>query len=256
MFDPLKTRANDAKRKLRRVRFEARDIPSVLLSRSYRRLHQLEHFEDIAVAEFFLAHTASRLVSPHPLLDCDWYWETYPDTRDAGYHPLQHYLTWGHKEGRWPHPLVDEIFIKSQAKPTQPGLITYLESPEEIHPNPLFASDRYVARCMDEIGLPFQTDPLTFYVEVGHTLGHDPTLHSASNMKSFAAGVSLVDFCTAHEPHRQPFGQYALARWLKKDEGVRERERERERDSTPGTASTIRIGCGAKRSNLPALTRS
>ena len=39
------------------------------------------------------------------LFDRDWYLQQYPDVKEAGYHPVFHYITFGAKEGRDPNAL-------------------------------------------------------------------------------------------------------------------------------------------------------
>nr|WP_246340123.1 glycosyltransferase [Ancylobacter tetraedralis] len=47
---------------------------------------------------------ASRLLEPPSLFDVAWYLDQYPDVRASNVPPLLHYLRWGAKEGRDPHP--------------------------------------------------------------------------------------------------------------------------------------------------------
>jgi GT2 family glycosyltransferase len=44
---------------------------------------------------------------PHPLFDPKWYLERNPEVQVAGMEPLSHYIEFGWKEGRSPHPLFD-----------------------------------------------------------------------------------------------------------------------------------------------------
>lgn len=52
----------------------------------------------------FLEEGALRGRSPHPLFDAEWYLETYPDVAHAGINPLVHYLQSGAQELRDPQP--------------------------------------------------------------------------------------------------------------------------------------------------------
>jgi glycosyltransferase involved in cell wall biosynthesis len=45
--------------------------------------------------------------NPHPLFDVSWYLDQYDDVRRAEVEPLLHYLRYGWKEGRNPHPFFD-----------------------------------------------------------------------------------------------------------------------------------------------------
>src|SRR5262249_36240733 len=47
---------------------------------------------------------AARLLARSSLFDPKWYLVTYPDIRDAGVDPLEHYLLYGGFEGRAPGP--------------------------------------------------------------------------------------------------------------------------------------------------------
>jgi hypothetical protein len=53
--------------------------------------------------------------NPHPLFDTAFYLSDNPDVRDAGIHPLIHYLEHGWKEGRSPHPLFDVKYYLASA---------------------------------------------------------------------------------------------------------------------------------------------
>ncbi len=44
-------------------------------------------------------------LDPHPLFDCRFYVETYPDIAAAGYEPLRHFIEFGADEGLDPNPL-------------------------------------------------------------------------------------------------------------------------------------------------------
>lgn len=45
------------------------------------------------------------LILASEFFDSDWYLQTYPDVKEAGIHPAEHYLKYGGKEGRMPGPL-------------------------------------------------------------------------------------------------------------------------------------------------------
>jgi hypothetical protein len=83
---------------------------------------------------------SSRLLPENPLFDPGWYLQRYPDVREAGHHPYQHYLIYGVHEGR--------------------------------DPNPRFDTDWYLARYPD-VRLS-GIDPLDHYAAVGIREGREP----------------------------------------------------------------------------------
>jgi hypothetical protein len=50
---------------------------------------------------------------PNRYFDPAWYRLEYPDVAAAGVDPLRHYLTYGEKEGRRPHPLFDPVWYRA-----------------------------------------------------------------------------------------------------------------------------------------------
>lgn len=88
----------------------------------------------------FLKDTEA-LHSPHPLFDPAWYLKQNKDVVDAQLNPLVHYLVYGWREGRSPHPLFD--------------VRTYRDSA---------TSKR----------LTIETEPLAHYLETGDALGLQP----------------------------------------------------------------------------------
>lgn len=64
----------------------------------YRQRYGLDLPDDLALAHF-MDH-ARHGHSPGPLFDTRWYLDANPDVRDAGLHPLLHYLDNGRAEGR------------------------------------------------------------------------------------------------------------------------------------------------------------
>jgi glycosyltransferase involved in cell wall biosynthesis len=55
------------------------------------------------LATHYLLFGARERRSPHPLFNSEWYLEQYPDVVASGANPLLHYLLWGAKEGRDPN---------------------------------------------------------------------------------------------------------------------------------------------------------
>ncbi|MDN2661254.1 glycosyltransferase [Neptunomonas sp. CHC150] len=73
------------------------------------------------------AHNDQLLLQSNPLFDADWYLEHYPDVKDSGLEPLQHYCLHGARENRDPGPL----FSTSGYRYSNPD--------QEIDCNPLVA---------------------------------------------------------------------------------------------------------------------
>ncbi len=89
-------------------------------------------------------------LSPHPLFDAKFYLSENPAVRDAGIHPLVHYLVWGWREGRSPHPYFDNDWYLSRypdvlAERINP-LVHYVTTgaDEGRDPNPLFSTMLYL----------------------------------------------------------------------------------------------------------------
>ena len=82
-----------------------------------------------AIEHYVQKGDAAR-VAPHPLFDPDFYAESNPDVVKAGVNLLAHFVTYGRREGRNPHPLVDLELIRSQLAPDFDGdpLDAYLQS--------------------------------------------------------------------------------------------------------------------------------
>ena len=62
------------------------------------------------------------------LFDEAWYVSSNPDVVEAGVPGLTHYLEFGWREGRSPHPLFDEAWYRIEyGVPNTNGLLHYLE---------------------------------------------------------------------------------------------------------------------------------
>ena len=108
----------------------SRRLPIINLLRN---LHLKRHAAKIAASPLFMA---------------SWYLNRYPDVREAGVPPAQHYTAHGRREGRWPNPLFDPVWFDRNA-PHDDGRTTplerYLKLPEQQRPptHPLFDPDWY-----------------------------------------------------------------------------------------------------------------
>jgi GT2 family glycosyltransferase/glycosyltransferase involved in cell wall biosynthesis len=91
---------------------------------------------------------------PGPNFSGAWYYETYPDVKDAGMNPLVHYLRYGKQEGREAHSALTK------------------EDLESIRISALFDQDWYLAHNPDVAEA--KVDPLLHYLYVGGFEGRDP----------------------------------------------------------------------------------
>jgi len=67
--------------------------------------------KDQAVSGYLTDASQFRL-KPHPLFDSGWYLDNNPDVAAAGMNPLEHYLQFGHLEGRNPNRLFSVKWYK------------------------------------------------------------------------------------------------------------------------------------------------
>lgn len=101
-----------------RIAVEARH--QVDLSRSFDIGHYIDHSSDVTAIgipalDHYLYYGSKEGRNPHPLFACRFYLERYPDVRKAGIEPFVHYLVYGWKEGRDPHPAFCGQYYLAQA---------------------------------------------------------------------------------------------------------------------------------------------
>lgn len=120
-----------------------------------------------------------RLVKGSGLFDRNYYLTNNPGVANAGVDPVVHYLTFGEREGRDPHPLFDSSYYLSH-NPDVAGaginlLVHYLRfgAYEGRDPHAHFDSSFYLERNPDvaEAGV----NPLAHYVGPGIAEGRDPS---------------------------------------------------------------------------------
>ncbi len=63
----------------------------------------------------FLEYGAKEGRSPHPLFDSSYYFDMAPDRDVIGDNPLLHFLKYGYRQGFNPHPLFDIAYYRQQA---------------------------------------------------------------------------------------------------------------------------------------------
>lgn len=107
------------------------------------------------------------------LFDSSFYLTKYPDVAAAGAHPLRHYLEFGIREGRKPHPLFDPDYYlrrNPSARGPETPFHHFLGAGGRagMSPHPLFESRAYLAAFPD-------------------SQGHNPLLHFSRHPKPAAA---------------------------------------------------------------------
>ncbi len=121
------------------------------------------------VLHTYLTNPKAWELTPHPLFDGGWYFETHPDVRGK-MNPLDHYLTWGFREGRNPNPLFNEKWYRSKydVGNDTPCLIHYVLQSEDFKswPNGIFDSSFYGQNY--PVSLSKHLTPLGHYLRIGH----------------------------------------------------------------------------------------
>ncbi|MGV2123729.1 glycosyltransferase family 2 protein [Agrobacterium vitis] len=89
--------------------------------------------QDVPAAEFYLAHREHWIKSPSRFFDAGFYTEAHEDVRKSNFPPIIHYLKYGWKEARLPHPEFDrQAFLNahpsvnsSKIDPAQACILMY-----------------------------------------------------------------------------------------------------------------------------------
>jgi GT2 family glycosyltransferase/glycosyltransferase involved in cell wall biosynthesis len=106
------------------------------------------------------------------LFDPVFYRFTYPDVRESGVDPLDHFTRWGRFEGRNPNPFFDALWYLTQHPDVQEAGINPLRhyvqfgARELRNPNPRFDAAFYVNQSPEALG-----NPLLYHVTIGRGLG-------------------------------------------------------------------------------------
>lgn len=105
--------------------------PSPLLDVAwYREAHGIDADAQTCLAHY-RAHKQDRRVSPTPYFDPDFYLDSYPDVAQSDAHPFEHYMNWGHREGRNPSADFQTTFYRVlylSASPESNPLLHFLEA--------------------------------------------------------------------------------------------------------------------------------
>jgi hypothetical protein len=120
----------------------------------------------------------AKLIRDAALFDDAYYLAHASDVAANGVDPLCHYIRWGDREGRLPHPLFDTAYYRrAVAAPLRAGVnsvVHYLQSEARTRkdPHPLFDGERYARlyRAARESSLA----PLPHYLKIGGSQGYSP----------------------------------------------------------------------------------
>ncbi len=107
-------------------------------------------------------------------VDAEWYQNRYSDVSSAGAEPTQHFLHFGHKEGRSPNEFFDPAWYISNYPSiwsTTEALLNYVGSGwrEGRNPGPCFDGRRYLAEYPDVASADIE--PLLHYLTYGRAEG-------------------------------------------------------------------------------------
>lgn len=158
----------------------------------------------------YLADPKFCRVSPHPLLDADWYMKMHADVATSGMSALEHYCVHGWREGRDPHPLfANDWYLQQNPDVMGSGrtnpLDHYLQFGwrEGRWPNPVFDPRAYLDRYRDveDAGM----EPLTHFAAYGQQEGREAQFRSSDAswnrfLPDEAAQQSLISYLLHGEP--------------------------------------------------------
>ena len=111
------------------------------------------------------------LIVGSTLFDPDYYLRSYPDVRGNGQNPLMHFVEWGWKERRNPHPLFDtDYYLRNNADIAKEGINPLLHfllygAKEKRNPHPLFDSQYYLEECPE--AEKKEWNPLVHFIKEG-----------------------------------------------------------------------------------------
>ncbi len=151
-----------------------------------------------------------KLLRKSLLLDPVWYRENYADLRDAPLDVARHYLEYGAREGRDPHPLFDTKFYLEQNPDVATAgvnpLVHYIlrGGKEGRDPHPLFDAKKYLAELPYDVSS--KLDPLTHYLTVGWK-------HGFRAYRRFDPEWYLEQYPDVREQGREPLTHYLTDGW-------------------------------------------
>jgi glycosyltransferase involved in cell wall biosynthesis len=169
---------------------------------------------------YYLLHWREDTRSPHPCFDLEYYAETYPEARAAGYDPISHFLVIGWRSGYNPHPLFDcEFYLRHNPDVRAAGLnplLHYLAggASEGRDPHPWFDSSYYLEHNADVV--ESGKNPLAHYIMAGEREDRPPhplfRPHHWAAARGVAAGSHkvLVQFVGELEQGAHPLATLGL----------------------------------------------
>jgi lipopolysaccharide biosynthesis protein len=150
-----------------------------------------------------LGSTDGEGFNPYPIFDPDWYQKQYPQVKQSGLEPLEHYLVRGVNAGFSPHPLFDSTYYRKaypESRHYNDPLMHYLTEgwKRGCKPSPNFDPRFYLANYPDVAAAGME--PLTHYILAGHGEGRFGSAPDNVRLESFKS-----DYIIPIEPaFRQP----------------------------------------------------
>ena len=165
-----------------------------------------------------------------PLFDAEFYRAANPDVTGARMVPLTHYLVTGGREGRAPHPLLDEVHYGAQnAEVLAATGLTCLEHYERAgaalgcSPHPLFDVGHYLSQG---VTLSRGEDPLSHYLRQGwrerltpHVL-FDPAWYGRQSAEPLEIAPLLHYLTVGWREGRSPHPLFDPQWYLNQDSGL------------------------------------
>ena len=165
-----------------------------------------------------------------PLFDAEAYRAANPDVASSTVSPLTHYLVTGGREGRAPHPLLDEIHYRTHnAEALATTGLTCLEHYERAgatlgcSPHPLFDVGHYLSQG---VTLMRGEDPLSHYLRLGwrerlspHAL-FDPAWYGRQSFEPLQVAPLLHYLTVGWREGRSPHPLFDPQWYLNQDPGL------------------------------------
>ncbi|MCF7988238.1 MAG: hypothetical protein K9L60_11780 [Methylovulum sp.] len=160
--------------------------------------------------QHFIAEGSAALLSPHPLFDAPWYYQTYLKDQQPNAQPLFHYLNQGWRLAYQPHPLFwthwyEQQYLADNAAQVDP-FYHYLNEGWRMgcNPNPLFDSAYYLKTYADKCRI--EPDPLSHYIHVGWRENYQP--HRLFDPIYYAMQTGF----NVHDANQSPLQDFLLSK--------------------------------------------
>jgi len=156
----------------------------------------------------FLSRHGAKTPRPHVLFDPAYYLDRNPDIADAPINAFLHYLLYGWREDRNPHPLFDNAFYRSQQDKGVSEICPLVHYVHEgsllgLKPHPWFDSAFYL-RQHPEVATTTRESALAHYLRLGHRLNYNPNafFDSTAYLERYgdkvAPGMSPLEHAIEH----------------------------------------------------------